>query len=348
MSRWLRSWGPYLLLGVLIVVLYVRTMFFGAPDHAVVGPPPMEMGDGQVRWPEPPDPQVLKEAALRRPLVAVMFGLLSFVLVSIAGSGIVLAGWAVWSREFRTVWKFAAPPLPRWSWGDLGRILFLTLALILLFPFAQLAFVFFRPELKVDAHAWVTVSMLLLDAFVVLVVLTFAADKGRSALTVFGLSGRSRWGAVKTGLVGYMAAFPWLFLLLFLTVEISNRIGFQPPIEPIHRLVFLEQRPWVLMLTGLLACVAGPIAEEFLFRGVLYSTIRRQVAAPLAMLITGAVFALVHTNIIGFLPITLLGGLLAYVYERTGSLLAPMTVHIVHNTLLMSMAMIYRQLGLHG
>jgi membrane protease YdiL (CAAX protease family) len=190
--------------------------------------------------------------------------------------------------------------------------------------------------------------MLLLDLFVVVAVLSFAVGKGRSALTVFGLSSRSRWAAMKTGLMGYMAVFPWLFLLLFLTMEISNRLGFQPPIEAIHRLVFLEQRPWVLALTGLLACVVGPIAEEFLFRGVLYPTIRRQAAAPLAMIITGAVFALIHTNVIGFLPITLLGGLLAYVYERTGSLLAPMAVHVIHNTLLMSLAMIYRQLGLHG
>jgi hypothetical protein len=35
---------------------------------------------------------------------------------------------------------------------------------------------------------------------------------------------------------------------------------------------------------------------------------------------------------------------LADVYDRTGMLLAPIAVHVVHNTLLMGLAMTFRQL----
>ena len=62
------------------------------------------------------------------------------------------------------------------------------------------------------------------------------------------------------------------------------------------------------------------------------------------MLISGALFALVHSNAVGFLPIMVLGCLLAHLYERTGSLASPLAIHVLHNTFLMSTALVFRQL----
>lgn len=345
-QRLLRGWTPYVLLGLLVAFLYVRTILSGLSDpmdtHLISEPEVMD-----TRWPGPPDPYALKQAVLTQPYLAAVLGLLSLLLIGLGTGGMVVGIAAIWTGRIKALWHFTAPRLSRWTWGELGRILFLVLALAFLFPFVRIAAAFYQPSWKFDTHTWVTLSMLALDAYVILAVLSFAVGKGRSPWTVFGLAGRPRWPSVKTGLFGYMAAFPWLFLLFFVTVEIANRVGFQPPVEEIHRLVFGEHRPAILWLTGVLACVVGPIAEEFLFRGVLYPTLRAQASFPVAMAVSGAVFALIHTNVLGFLPITMLGCLLAYVYERTGSLFAPMAVHITHNTLLLSMAMVYRQLGLH-
>jgi membrane protease YdiL (CAAX protease family) len=62
------------------------------------------------------------------------------------------------------------------------------------------------------------------------------------------------------------------------------------------------------------------------------------------MLMSGAAFSCIHTNPVGFLPIMVLGCLLANLYERTGSLASPLAVHILHNSLLMSLALVLRQL----
>jgi membrane protease YdiL (CAAX protease family) len=62
------------------------------------------------------------------------------------------------------------------------------------------------------------------------------------------------------------------------------------------------------------------------------------------MIVSGALFALLHGHWMGFLPITLLGCLMAYAYDRTGSLLAPLMIHILHNSVLMSKGMVLRQL----
>ena len=106
--------------------------------------------------------------------------------------------------------------------------------------------------------------------------------------------------------------------------------------------MFEETRPGVLALTVLLACLIGPVAEELLFRGVLYPALRRRLSRVAAMLISGIAFALIHTNVMGLLPIVLLGVTLAYLYERTGSIAGPIALHMAHNTLLMALAMTYR------
>jgi membrane protease YdiL (CAAX protease family) len=118
----------------------------------------------------------------------------------------------------------------------------------------------------------------------------------------------------------------------------------EPPVEPIHELLFLEQRPLVLGLTLALACVVGPIVEEIFFRGVLYAALRPRTSRLWAMVISGSFFALVHTNPVGFVPILLLGCLLADVYERTGSLAASITVHMLHNALLIGLGLATKQL----
>ena len=100
-------------------------------------------------------------------------------------------------------------------------------------------------------------------------------------------------------------------------------------------------------LLVVLSCVIGPIAEELFFRGVLFAAARQHLSRGWAILASGAAFSLIHTNPVGFLPILVIGSLLAYLYERTGSLAAPIAVHMLHNTFLMSIGLIVRRLMLH-
>ena len=104
--------------------------------------------------------------------------------------------------------------------------------------------------------------------------------------------------------------------------------------------------PLVIGLLVVLSCVIAPVAEELFFRGVLFAAVRQRLSRGWAILASGAAFALIHTNPVGFLPIMLIGSLLAYLYERTGSLAAPIAVHILHNTFLMSIGLVVRWLML--
>jgi membrane protease YdiL (CAAX protease family) len=79
------------------------------------------------------------------------------------------------------------------------------------------------------------------------------------------------------------------------------------------------------------ACVVVPVLEETLFRGVLYRALRRHWSFTPAAIASGLVFSVSHLNPTAMIPYLLLGILFAYLYERTGSLLAPAVAHGAFN-----------------
>ena len=78
-------------------------------------------------------------------------------------------------------------------------------------------------------------------------------------------------------------------------------------------------------------CVAAPIVEETVFRGVLYRWLRGVLPIGPAMVVSGGIFALFHLNPLLFLPLAGLGVLLAWIYERSRSIWPGVLVHALFN-----------------
>jgi len=100
----------------------------------------------------------------------------------------------------------------------------------------------------------------------------------------------------------------------------------------------------VLLFLTIFVSVFGPLVEEMFFRGFMYSAIKKRLGVLAAAVLSAVVFSLLHANIVGFLPIMALGVLLAYLYETTGSLVASMTVHILHNSAIICFVFFIKQL----
>ena len=82
-----------------------------------------------------------------------------------------------------------------------------------------------------------------------------------------------------------------------------------------------------LLVMGILA----PLVEELVFRGLLYRAWEAQWGWIPAMLASSALFAAYHPN---FIPAFIGGILYVCVYRRTGSIWAPISVHVAFNVLL--------------
>lgn len=77
--------------------------------------------------------------------------------------------------------------------------------------------------------------------------------------------------------------------------------------------------------------VLAPIVEELIFRGVIFSGFQRIYPSFLAIFFSALLFALFHLNPWQLLPTFFLGLLLGYVRLRSGSLLAAIFTHALHN-----------------
>lgn len=147
------------------------------------------------------------------------------------------------------------------------------------------------------------------------------------------------------GLSRYAVILPIILVAGFLVELATKNAG----VTPEHQAVvqrFLEERSYL----GILAIIAfgaliGPVTEEVLFRGFLQPALKEIMGGMKAILLTSFFFALIHFNLYIFIQIFILGLLLGYLYEKTGTLVAPLSVHILHNSVSLCVLLWIKQSG---
>ena len=77
----------------------------------------------------------------------------------------------------------------------------------------------------------------------------------------------------------------------------------------------------------LLYGVISPIAEEIVFRGIVYNRLRRNYSLNIALIYSAIFFGLYHGNVVQGVYGFLLGLLMAILYEKYGSFLVPVILH---------------------
>jgi len=165
----------------------------------------------------------------------------------------------------------------------------------------------------------------------------FLRETAISWSEAFGLGAARRAKAVLWGVTG---------AVLFLPVALGMQglLGHLIELATHHAVVQQELQqelvkdlqkaglPWgEQAFMGVLAVLIAPAAEEMLFRGILYPTIKQIGFPRAAWWVTSLIFAGMHFNGLSFLPLTVFSLVLIYLYERTGSLWASMTAHSLFN-----------------
>lgn len=77
----------------------------------------------------------------------------------------------------------------------------------------------------------------------------------------------------------------------------------------------------------------GPVVEEIFFRGLIYTRMRKSMNVTAAIIISSLLFGFAHGEIIWILSAFSFGVVLAWIFEKTGSLLPCITIHVVNNIL---------------
>ena len=74
-----------------------------------------------------------------------------------------------------------------------------------------------------------------------------------------------------------------------------------------------------------------PLAEELIFRGLIYTRIRKRIPAGAAIFFSALLFALFHGNVIQMIFAFPLALILAWLYERSGWFACPLAFHMGAN-----------------
>ncbi len=155
----------------------------------------------------------------------------------------------------------------------------------------------------------------------------------------FGLNVKTIHKDFLAAFVNLLTIWPLMMAAIILTISFGKLIwGQEYQIQQHQELELITQYSQLPLriLIAVVAVVIAPVLEELLFRGLVQTMIRSFLAirngAWLAILISSALFAIVHANPGHWPALFVLSVCLGYSYEKSGSLFRPIFIHSLFNT----------------
>ena len=91
---------------------------------------------------------------------------------------------------------------------------------------------------------------------------------------------------------------------------------------------FADKSPLLLILTTV---IAGPVAEELIFRYMTFGRMRCYIGSKWAIILSSLLFGLYHVNLIQFIYCTIIGMFFAAIYDKSGNLWITIGAHMAIN-----------------
>ena len=148
-------------------------------------------------------------------------------------------------------------------------------------------------------------------------------------------------------LKSYCAAVPLILAAALLSKGLTSFFNLPSDPQPIVNFIQEEAKQGRGFIWLPFACIVSPFLEEIFFRGFIYPAIKKYWKIVPSMILTSVFFGGLHLSVSAFLPIVVLGLVLNCLYEKTGSLWAPMLFHGFNNlaaTLVVVFVMPHREM----
>ncbi len=147
----------------------------------------------------------------------------------------------------------------------------------------------------------------------------------------FGLRNAHLFRSLALALLVLAIALPVVLGLQQVSVLVLSKLGWLAKDQRAVDLLVNADSWWMRGYLAFFAVVLAPVAEEFIFRGVLFPFVKQLGWPKLAWIGVSLVFAFIHLNAPTFVPLFVLALALTWLYEKTGCLLASITVHCLFN-----------------
>ena len=183
------------------------------------------------------------------------------------------------------------------------------------------------------------------DAGVAFWVIVLVTRARRQPLSSLGLTGNRFMDHARTGFWAYWGIVPVLAALMALTVFLANFFSYEPPAQAVVEIYLKRSTEHFLVFFTVFVALVGPLIEEIFFRGFAYPAVRARFGPAAGMALTACIFSAMHMSLTAFVPIFFLGVFLAYLYEKTGSLVPSMTAHVLHNAIMVFLTLGFKSLS---
>jgi len=235
-----------------------------------------------------------------------------------------------------TLWERRTRYIVRrpFTWGDFALIL---LTLLALYPAGALL-LDLAGESDLDPMTREVLVQSITFHWAVLAMLAILLRlKGIRWERAFGLY-RGRGGRdVAMGVVGYLAMMPVVLLYGIISWVILHALGFEQDVQEIAKILSAEGGLAIRAYKFLLGAVIAPVAEELLFRGIAFPLVSRRFGSLTGVIVVSAVFAGIHFHLPALLPLFIMSTILCMAYVHTGSIRVPIVMHMLFNTLNLTM-----------
>ena len=145
-----------------------------------------------------------------------------------------------------------------------------------------------------------------------------------------GLSKLGFWRTLVTAGILLFASYPLIFLADLATRRfLGGDTSRQGIVELFNESQTIQQRVLIIVL----AVAIAPIVEEFIFRFFLYGVVRRYLGRAVGLAANSLLFAAVHAHVPSAAPLFVLGACFTIAFEWSGSILVPMAMHALFNSL---------------
>ena len=125
---------------------------------------------------------------------------------------------------------------------------------------------------------------------------------------------------------------PIVLMLEHYSALALKKVGWPAEDQRAVDLIVNSKSLWLRGYLVFFAVVLAPVAEEFIFRGVLFPFVKQLGWPKLAWLGVSFLFALIHINAPTLLPLFVLALMFTWLYEKTDCLLAAIVAHSLFNT----------------
>jgi membrane protease YdiL (CAAX protease family) len=169
------------------------------------------------------------------------------------------------------------------------------------------------------------------------IILIIANNHFARGIIGFGLNPKTILRDFGAALLNMLAITPVILVVLALTIIAGKLIAGPEFVMPRHRELneIMAYPQWqVRTIIIITAIFVVPLIEELLFRGMLQTLLRSYIGSPWrAIIVASMVFAVFHENPQHWPALIVLGLLLGYTYEKSGSLFRAIFLHAIFNAL---------------